>query len=37
MNNLDLDIQNYNLEDILKLFHLNYNFNEVDLKGAYRI
>lgn len=37
MNNLDLDIQNYGLEDILKLFHLDYQFTEPDLKQAYRM
>ena len=37
MNNLDLDIQNYGLEDILKLFHLDYQFTETDLKQAYRM
>jgi len=33
----DLDIENYELEDILNLFHLQYNFVEADLKKAYRI
>ena len=33
----DLNIENYNLEDILNLFKLNYNFVESDLKKAYRI
>ncbi len=37
MNNLDLDIQNYELEDILKLFHVSYEFTESDLKKAYRM
>ena len=37
MNNLDLDIQNYGLEDILKLFHLSYQFTESDLKAAYKM
>ena len=37
MNNLDLDIQNYELEDILSLFHLDYQFTDVDLKRAYRM
>ena len=37
MNNLDLDIQNYELEDILNLFKLSYEFTDVDLKNAYRI
>ena len=30
----DLDIDNYNLTDLLNLFHLNYDFNETDLKAA---
>ena len=33
----DLDIENYELEDILNLFKLQYNFIEADLKKAYRI
>ena len=33
----DLDIENYELEDILNLFKLQYNFVEADLKKAYRI
>ena len=32
----DLDIDNYNLDDILKLFKLEYNFTEQDLKKAQR-
>lgn len=31
---LDLDINNYELDDILNLFHLQANFNEADLKRA---
>jgi hypothetical protein len=31
---LDLDIDNYDLNDLLSLFHLNYNFTEEDLKRA---
>ena len=34
--NLDLDIDNYNLEDILKLFNLNMLYTEEDLKNAKR-
>ena len=35
MNNIDLDINNYNLEDILALFKIsNTNFDEIDLKRA---
>ena len=37
METLDLDIENYDLEDILKLFHLEYGFGEPQLKKAYRI
>ena len=36
MENYDLDINNYNLEDILQLFKLPYNFTEQDLKNSYR-
>ena len=36
MENYDLDINNYNLEDILQLFKLPYNFTEQDLKKSYR-
>jgi hypothetical protein len=31
-SDLDMDIDNYELEDLLELFHLDYNFNEEDLK-----
>ena len=37
METLDLDIENYDLEDILNLFKLNYSFDEDELKNAYRI
>jgi hypothetical protein len=37
METLDLDIENYDLEDILNLFKLNYQFDEQQLKQAYRI
>ena len=37
METLDLDIENYDLEDILNLFKLNYHFDEDELKQAYRI
>ena len=36
METVDLDIDNYNLDDILKLFHLTYDFTEADLKKAQR-
>jgi len=32
MSEVDLDIENYELEDILNLFRLQYNFVEADLK-----
>ena len=31
---VDLDIQHYNLQDILSLFKVSHNFNEADLKRA---
>ena len=34
MTDFDLNIDNYDLEDILNLFHLNYNFTEIDMKKA---
>ena len=37
MEDLDLDLDNYDLDDLLSLFHLNYNFEEKDLKNAYRM
>ncbi|MHA2340997.1 MAG: hypothetical protein ACXADW_03935 [Candidatus Hodarchaeales archaeon] len=37
MSEVDLDIENYELEDILNLFRLQYNFVEADLKKAYRM
>lgn len=37
MNELDLDINNYNLNDLLSLFKLNKEFNQKDLKQAKKI
>ena len=37
MENLDLNIENYELEDILNLFQLSYDFNELSLKKAKHI
>lgn len=37
MEALDLDIENYDLEDILNLFKLDYQFGENELKSAYKI
>lgn len=37
METLDLDIENYDLNDLLNLFHLDYNFNEEGLKQAKKI
>ena len=34
MNELDLNIKNYNLTDILNLFNLSPNFDETGLKNA---
>lgn len=36
MSTLDLDINNYNLDDILRLFKVDYNFNEDDIKNCYK-
>ena len=35
--NLDLNIDNYNLDELLELFHLSYDFTASDLKQAKRI
>lgn len=37
MKNLNLNIDSYNLEDILNLFKINHNFNDTDLKNAKKI
>lgn len=37
MENIDLNIENYSLEDVLNLFKLNHDFGEEDLKQAKRI
>jgi hypothetical protein len=37
MDKLDLNIQNYNLNDILNLFKIPYNFSETDLKNSYKM
>ena len=34
MDNFDFNIDNYDLEDLLNLFHLNYEFDENDMKRA---
>ena len=34
LENLDLNIDNYNLTDLLQLFNLDFNFNEDELKHA---
>ena len=36
MDDQDLNIQNYDLEDVLNLFKLNYQFTEQNLKQAYK-
>ena len=33
----DLEIDNYNLTDLLNLFHLKYDFTELELKKAKRM
>jgi hypothetical protein len=35
--NIDLDLNNYNLQDILNLFKLPHNYTSHDLKNAYKI
>ena len=37
MENLDLNIDNYNLKDILKLFSISENFSEKDMRDAKKI
>ena len=37
MNNLDLNLDNYELKDLLNLFNLPYDFTESDLKNAKKI
>lgn len=37
MKNLNLNIETYNLEDILNLFNIDHNFNDIDLKNAKKI
>jgi len=37
MSNFDLNIDNYSLDDLLNLFHLNYNFTTEQLKNAKKI
>ena len=37
MNELDLNIQNYDLDDILNLFKLERNFDELQLKNAKKV
>ena len=34
---MDLKLDNYELQDLLNLFHLSYNFTEVDFKRAKKI
>lgn len=33
---IDLDIENYDFNDLLKLFNIDYNFSEYDLKQCYK-
>tara|TARA_B110000483_G_scaffold243669_1_gene335198 strand:+ start:11200 stop:12048 length:849 start_codon:yes stop_codon:yes gene_type:complete len=37
MNNIDLNLDNYELQDLLNLFNLSYNFDEAQLKSAKKI
>ena len=37
MDKLDLDIANYNYEDLITLFHLHHEFSSKDLKEAKKI
>ena len=37
MSDFDLNITNYNVEDILNLFNLPYNFDKTELKNAKQI
>ena len=37
MDDFDLEIENYDLREILNLFKLDYNFDNVDLKRAQKI
>ncbi len=37
MDNMDLDINNYNLTEILELFKLDYNFSHEELKQSKKI
>ena len=37
MSNIDLNIDNYSLEDLLNLFKINIDFNKNDLKRAKNI
>ena len=37
MESIDLNIDNYKLEDILNLFNIDYNFDEQDMKNAKKI
>ena len=37
MESLDLDLNNYGLNDILKLFNLDYDFNKEGLKQAKKV
>ena len=37
MENIDLNLLNYTFEDILKLFHLKYNYSYADLKASMKL
>ena len=37
MDNLDLNIDNYNLDDLLSLFNISNQFTETDMKEAKKV
>ena len=37
MDDYELNIENYNLDDILSLFHIDYNFTKEDLAAAKKL
>lgn len=37
MSEVDLNLENYDLDDILKLFHLDYSFGEEEIKKIYKL
>ena len=37
MSEIDLNLENYDLDDILKLFRLDYDFGDIELRRVYKI